>query len=101
MFCDLVGSTPLSARLNPEDLRREVIEAYHRCVAETVGRVDGFVAKYMGDGVLIYFGYPQAHEDDAEHAVMAGLELVGAIAALRSQGTALPHWDCHRPCRRR
>ena len=72
MFCDLVGSTALSARLDPEDLR-EVIGAYHRAVAETVGRFDGFVAKYMGDGVLIYFGYPQAHEDDAERAVRAGL----------------------------
>ena len=71
MFCDLVGSTALSARLDPEDLR-EVIGAYHRCVAETVGRLDGFVAKYMGDGVLVYFGYPQAHEDDAERAVGPG-----------------------------
>ena len=72
MFCDLVGSTPLSARFDPEDLR-EIIGAYHRCVAETVGRFDGFVAKYMGDGVLVYFGYPEAHEDDAERAVRAGL----------------------------
>jgi class 3 adenylate cyclase len=87
MFCDLVGSTALSARLDPEDLR-EVIAAYHRAVAETIAGFDGFVAKYMGDGVLIYFGYPQAHEDDAERAVMAGLELIGAVAALRPQGTA-------------
>jgi class 3 adenylate cyclase len=65
MFSDLVGSTALSARMDPEDLR-EVISAYQKCVAETVGRFGGFVAKYMGDGVLIYFGYPQAHEDDAE-----------------------------------
>ncbi len=72
MFCDLVGSTALSARLDPEDLR-EVIAAYHRAVADTVGSFDGFVAKYMGDGVLVYFGYPQAHEDDAERAVRAGL----------------------------
>jgi class 3 adenylate cyclase len=71
MFCDLVGSTPLSSRLDPEDLR-EVIGAYHKCVAETIGRFDGFVAKYMGDGVLVYFGYPQAHEDDAERAVGPG-----------------------------
>src|SRR6516164_7638232 len=62
MFCDLVGSTPLSTRFDPEDLR-EIYGAYHRCVADTVGRFGGFVAKYMGDGVLIYFGYPQAHED--------------------------------------
>ncbi len=65
MFCDLVSSTALATRLDPEDLR-EVIGAYHRCVADTIGRYDGFVAKYMGDGVLIYFGYPEAHEDDAE-----------------------------------
>ena len=73
MFSDLVGSTALSARMDPEDLR-EVISAYQKCVAETVGRFGGFVAKYMGDGVLIYFGYPQAHEDDAERAVRTGLE---------------------------
>ena len=72
MFSDLVGSTALSARMDPEDLR-EVISAYQKCVAETVQRFDGFVAKYMGDGVLVYFGYPQAHEDDAERAVRAGL----------------------------
>ena len=71
MFCDLVGSTALAARLDPEELR-EVIGAYHRCVAEAVRRFDGFVAKYMGDGVLVYFGYPRAHEDDAERAVRAG-----------------------------
>ena len=74
MFSDLVGSTALSARMDPEDLR-EVISAYQKCVAETVRRFGGFVAKYMGDGVLVYFGYPQAHEDDAERAVRAGLEL--------------------------
>jgi class 3 adenylate cyclase/predicted ATPase len=82
MFSDLVGSTALSARMDPEDLR-EVISAYQKCVAETVGRFGGYVAKYMGDGVLVYFGYPQAHEDDAERAVRAGLELVAAVAALR------------------
>ena len=84
MFCDLVGSTALSARMDPEDLR-EVISAYQKCVAETVQRFGGFVAKYMGDGVLVYFGYPQAHEDDAERAVRAGLELVAAVAALKTQ----------------
>jgi class 3 adenylate cyclase len=83
MFADLVGSTALSARMDPEDLRT-VIGAYHRCVAETVARFDGFVAKYMGDGVLIYFGYPQAHEDDAERAVHAGLALIDAVASLAS-----------------
>jgi class 3 adenylate cyclase len=81
MFSDLVGSTALSARMDPEDLR-EVISAYQKCVAETVGRFSGFVAKYMGDGVLVYFGYPQAHEDDAERAVRAGLELVAAVSNL-------------------
>ena len=83
MFSDLVGSTALSARMDPEDLR-EVISAYQKCVAETVGRFGGFVAKYMGDGVLLYFGYPQAHEDDAERAVRAGLELVTAVTALKT-----------------
>jgi class 3 adenylate cyclase len=83
MFSDLVGSTALSARMDPEDLR-EVISAYQKCVAETVQRFGGFVAKYMGDGVLIYFGYPQAHEDDAERAVRAGLELVGGVGALKT-----------------
>jgi class 3 adenylate cyclase len=78
MFADLVGSTALSARMDPEDLR-EVISGYQKCVAQTVQRFGGFVAKYMGDGVLIYFGYPQAHEDDAERAVRAGLELIGAV----------------------
>jgi class 3 adenylate cyclase/tetratricopeptide (TPR) repeat protein len=83
MFSDLVGSTALSARMDPEDLR-EVISAYQKCVAETVGRFGGFVAKYMGDGVLVYFGYPHAHEDDAERAVRAGLELVAAIGGLKT-----------------
>ncbi|MEH2534478.1 class 3 adenylate cyclase/predicted ATPase [Bradyrhizobium sp. AZCC 1588] len=83
MFCDLVGSTALSAGLDPEDLR-EVIGAYHRCVAETVARFDGFVAKYMGDGVLLYFGYPHAHEDDAERAVRAGLALIDAVNQLQT-----------------
>jgi class 3 adenylate cyclase len=83
MFSDLVGSTALSARMDPEDLR-EVISAYQKCVAETVQRFGGFVAKYMGDGVLVYFGYPQAHEDDAERAVRVGLELVAAVSALKT-----------------
>ena len=83
MFSDLVGSTALSARMDPEDLR-EVISAYQKNVAETVKRFGGFVAKYMGDGVLVYFGYPQAHEDDAERAVRAGLELVTAASGLKT-----------------
>src|ERR1700726_2054247 len=81
MFCDLVGSTALSTRHDPEDLR-ELVGDYHRAVAETVGRFDGFVAKYIGDGVLIYFGYPRAHEDDAERAVRAGLEVIEAVGRL-------------------
>jgi class 3 adenylate cyclase/predicted ATPase len=83
MFSDLVGSTALSARMDPEDLR-EVISAYQKCVAETVHRLGGFVAQYLGDGVLVYFGYPEAHEDDAERAVRAGLELVAAVIALKT-----------------
>jgi class 3 adenylate cyclase len=81
MFSDLVGSTALSARMDPEDLR-EVISAYQKCVAETVRRFGGFVAKYMGDGVLVYFGYPQAHEDDAERAIRAGLTVIEAVGRL-------------------
>jgi class 3 adenylate cyclase len=83
MFSDLVGSTALSTRMDPEDLR-EVISAYQKCVAETVQRFGGFVAKYMGDGVLVYFGYPQAHEDDAERAVRAGLEMTMAVTNLKT-----------------
>ena len=83
MFSDLVGSTALSGRMDPEDLR-EVISAYQKCVAEVVHRFDGFVAKYMGDGVLVYFGYPEAHEDDPERAVRAGLELVAAVSTLNT-----------------
>ena len=83
MFCDLAGSTALSSRLDPEDLR-EVLGSYHAAVAEEVAKFDGYVAKYMGDGVLIYFGYPQAHEDDAERAVRTGLALAERIAKLES-----------------
>jgi class 3 adenylate cyclase/predicted ATPase len=87
MFCDLVGSTELSARLDPEDMRA-VIGAYHRCCAELIERSGGFVAKYMGDGVLAYFGYPQAHEHDAERAVRAGLALVEAVPKLKIAAAA-------------
>ena len=86
MFSDLVGSTALSARMDPEDLR-EVISADQKCVAETVQRFGGLVAKYMGDGVLVYFGYPQAHEDDAERAVRAGLELARAVGELKTRAS--------------
>ena len=81
MFCDLVGSTALSARLDPEDMR-EVLRAYQDACAAVVMRYEGFVAKYMGDGVLVYFGYPQAHEDDAERAINAGLGIVEAVKGL-------------------
>ena len=91
MFSDLVGSTALSARMDPEDLR-EVISAYQKCVADTVQRFGGFVAKYMGDGVLVYFGYPQAHEDDAERAVRAGLELVTRSMHSRPAFLFRPVW---------
>src|SRR5436190_9838590 len=83
MFSDLVGSTALSASMDPEDLR-EVISAYQKCVAKTVRHFGGFVARYLGDGVLVYFGYPQAREDDAERAVRAGLELITAVAGLKA-----------------
>src|SRR5215468_4250016 len=81
MFCDLVGSTPLSTRLDPEELR-EIIGAFHRCCGEQIAKCSGVVARYMGDGMLVYFGYPRAHEDDAERAVRAGLALIGAVAQL-------------------
>ena len=81
MFCDLVGSTALSARLDPEDLRG-IIASYHRCCTELIERNGGFVAKYVGGGVLAYFGYPQAHEHDAERAVQAGLALVEGLPKL-------------------
>jgi class 3 adenylate cyclase/tetratricopeptide (TPR) repeat protein len=84
LFCDLVGSTALSARLDPEELR-EAIGAYQRCAAAVIERTGGFVAKYMGDGVLAYFGYPRADEHDAERAVRAGLALVDAVAGVDTE----------------
>src|SRR6516225_6031494 len=86
MFCDLVGSTALSVRFDPEELREE-IRAYQNTVSAVVARYDGFVAKFMGDGVLVYFGYPRAHEDDAERAVRAGLEIAAAVTGLETRGT--------------
>ncbi|HZU90438.1 MAG TPA: adenylate/guanylate cyclase domain-containing protein, partial [Stellaceae bacterium] len=86
MFCDLVGSTALSVRFDPEELREE-IRAYQNAVSAVVARYDGFVAKYMGDGVLAYFGYPRAHEDDAERAVRAGLDIAAAVMRLTTRGT--------------
>ena len=81
LFCDLVGSTSMSSRLDPEELR-DVIAAYYRCIADTVERLGGFVARYMGDGALVYFGYPHAFEDNAERAVRAALALVSNVAEL-------------------
>ena len=86
MFADLVGSTALSAHMDPEDLR-EVIAAYRKCTAETVRHLGGFVSQYFGDGVVVFFGYPQAHEDDAERAVRAGLQVVAAVAGLRTRAS--------------
>ena len=83
MFCDLVGSTALSTQLDPEDMR-DVMGAYHLCCANLITRAGGFVARYMGDGVLAYFGYPQALEHDAERAVRAGLSLVEAVPKLKT-----------------
>ena len=83
MFCDLLGSTALSERLDPKDLR-EVISAYQRMCSDVVNRFGGFIAKYMGDGVLIYFGYPKASEDDAERAVHAGLGLLQDIGKIQT-----------------
>jgi class 3 adenylate cyclase/energy-coupling factor transporter ATP-binding protein EcfA2 len=83
MFADLVGSTALGARLDPEDLR-EVVAAYHGCVTGLIAKLGGFVARYMGDGVLVYFGYPQANEDDAERSIRAGLAIVDAVAHLNT-----------------
>src|ERR687888_196614 len=81
MFCDLVGSTPLAEQLDPEDLRA-VILAYQQVCAEAIRRFDGYLARYVGDGLLVYFGYPQAHEDDAQRAVRAGLGIVAALPEL-------------------
>ena len=101
MFADLVGSTALSAHMDPEDLR-EVIAAYRKCTAETVRHLGGFVSQYLGDGVLVFFGYPQAHEDDAERAVRAGLQLVAAVAGLKDAGFAAnAGWHRHRTGRGR
>src|SRR5262245_48540141 len=84
MFCDLVGSTALSAQLDPEELRT-VIQAYRGICASAVARFGGYLAKYIGDGLLVYFGYPQAHEDDAQRAVRAGLEIVATVPQLNAR----------------
>jgi len=85
MFCDLVDSTALSERYDPEDLRT-IMQAYQQCCAEIIARYEGHVAKFLGDGVLAYFGYPQAHEDDAVRGVRTALDLIGAIEQLRPLG---------------
>jgi len=83
MFCDLVGSTALSTGMDPEDLRDVIASFQSRCSA-AIRRYDGFVAKYMGDGILVYFGYPRAHEDEAERSVRAGLDIVDAMTELNA-----------------
>ena len=87
MFCDLVGSTPLAEKLDPEDLR-EVVEAYHALCATVIDRFAGHIAQYVGDGVVVYFGYPVAHEDAVQRAVRAGLEI---LAELQTLNTRLQH----------
>src|SRR5262249_52366104 len=84
IFCDLVGSTPLAEKLDPEDLR-QVILAYQQTCAEQIQRFDGYLARYVGDGLLVYFGYPQAHEDDAQRAIRAGLGIVAALPELNTR----------------
>src|SRR6188472_1084676 len=83
MFCDLVGSTALSTGMDPEDLRDVIASFQNRCSA-AIRRYDGFVAKYMGDGILVYFGYPRAHEDEAERAVRSGIALVQVVGQLQA-----------------
>jgi len=78
MFCDLVGSTSLAARLDPEDVR-DLVRAYHTCCAEILDGFDGSVAQFLGDGVMVRFGYPRAHEDDTERAIRCGLDLIKAV----------------------
>jgi class 3 adenylate cyclase len=95
MFCDLVDSVHLSRRLDPEDYR-EVVRAYQAACTEVIQRFDGHIAQYLGNGLLVYFGYPLAHEDDAQRAVQAGLGAIAAVEALsphleRDKGVQLVH----------
>src|SRR5262245_61949033 len=90
MFCDLVGSTALSTQLDPEELRA-VLRGYRETCATIIRRLEGYLAKYIGDGLLVYFGYPMAHEDDAQRAVRVGLEIVGALQDLALPHVGLPH----------
>ena len=101
MFCDLVGSTALSEKLDPEELR-SLLHAYRTLCGEVIARYDGFVARYVGDGILTYFGWPTAHEEDAERAVRAALEIVHTRqAGLVHRGPVGPYRHRHRSCRRR
>ena len=101
MFCDLVGSTALSERLDPEELRK-LLHAYRTLCGDVIARYDGFVARYVGDGILTYFGWPTAHEEDAERAVRAALEIVhDRQAGVDDRGLVGPHRHRHRSCRRR
>ena len=101
MFCDLVGSTALSEKLDPEELR-SLLHAYRIHCGDMIARDDGFVARYVGDGILTYFGWPNAHEDDAERAVRAALEIVShGEGRINHRGPLGPYWHRHRPCRRR
>ena len=84
LFCDLADSTRLSGQLDPEDLR-EVVLAYQATCVEMIQRFDGYVAQYLGDGLLVYFGYPQAHEDDAQRAIRAGLGILDAMGTLNTR----------------
>src|SRR5262249_20168187 len=84
LFCDLVGSTAIAAQLDPEEWR-ETVAGYHRAAAEAITRFDGHVAKYLGDGVMAYFGWPAAHDNDGERAARAGLAILNAIAKLNGQ----------------
>ena len=101
MFCDLVGSTALSEKLDPEELR-SLLHAYRTLCGDVITRYDGFVARYVGDGILTYFGWPTAHEEDAERAVRAALEIVQTVKrASSTEDLVGPYRHRHRPCRRR
>ena len=90
MFCDLVGSTALSEQLDPEELQ-QLVRTYQEIRAQVVERYDGYIAQYLGDGLLVYFGYPAAHEDDAARAIRAGLEIVTTLDEARAEQRAVPH----------
>ena len=98
MFCDLVGSTALSTQLDPEELR-EVVQPYQETCTAVIQRYDGYIAQYLGDGLLVYFGYPAAHEDDAQRAVRTSLEIVEVLqvstTSLLTAPSASPHWHSH------